>query len=154
MMNKTKQLESLLCNVQARLARLLPGIADDETRAALSHVLTDLGHALTLVIDPDGLGQRAALRFHEDALLVAKMPGNRIVECAVHDISAGGALLEIDGSFDAGTAFHLKVPGLGRDISATILGHSGEGSRVQFEPLSHTEETALRKYLERHLVES
>ncbi|MDX2142363.1 MAG: PilZ domain-containing protein [Rhodospirillaceae bacterium] len=151
---KTKSLENLLVGIQARLNRAMPHITDEGARAALTHALTDLAHALVLVVEPDNLGQRSGARFHEEAVLVARLPDNRKVECVVQDISVGGAMLEFDGWFEAATSFGLTVPGIDREIPATVLERLGESYRVKFVALSESEETALRKHLERHLIVS
>lgn len=68
-------------------------------------------------------------------------------ECAIRDLSKGGALVQCDVELLHGSSSVLVVPGVGC-ISATVIASSTRGIQLAFEPLNPETEIAFIQAME------
>lgn len=59
--------------------------------------------------------------------------GDRIVECRLEDVSAGGIRLIPAVTEEPGTAIIVRDPNSDLELAGTVVGHDSDGSRVQFD---------------------
>ncbi len=75
--------------------------------------------------------------------------GDDRLECALSDLSIGGALVLCDVVIKDEALIHLAVPGVG-DLAGIVVATTEHGSHIRFLPLSPEAESALIQALARH----
>ncbi|MCB2108704.1 MAG: PilZ domain-containing protein [Rhodobacteraceae bacterium] len=92
--------------------------------------------------------QRQAARAPESAVVIVISANGQSFEAALHDLSIGGALVELDADELHGSACQVLLPGMAHSIDATA-DVSGHGKiRLLFPKLTGEDRIDLLKQIE------
>jgi hypothetical protein len=97
---------------------------------------------------PQPHDKRVHGRIREPAVAVVRGPKGDI-SVALHDISAGGALIECDEPPHPDRPIVIELPGLDKDVTAMVRAVHGNRVHLSFNDLPPDDLVALLKYIER-----
>lgn len=148
----TEQIDALLSRCESRLERLLIRIQDDGISLDVAESLRDLA-SLRMVFDSPKAGdKRINIRFQDSALVTIEIADGTEILAALHDISTGGALIEVDTPLHAGSIALVKLPGLVEPVNAKVLSTESGLTRLSFSSLAPSVVIELVKHIERHFT--
>ena len=146
--DQTKTLSEGLSSIQGQAERLL-GKAEDENMASQ---IADLLHevsALRLLVDlPQDGDRRRDLREPRRDISIFRIDGKE-VDCAIEDLSIGGAYIVAEWPMRPDTEIELNIPEAGT-ISARVVSSTEHGVHVQFERMSDPQLIAITNSLKAH----
>ena len=146
--DQTKTLSEGLSSIQGQAERLL-GKAEDENMASQ---IADLLHevsALRLLVDlPQDGDRRRDLREPRRDISIFRIDGKE-VDCAIQDLSIGGAYIVAEWPMRPDTEIELNIPEAGT-ISARVVSSTEHGVHVQFERMSDPQLIAITNSLKAH----
>ncbi len=139
-----------LAAAEYRLSRLILNENREVKVHDIASVLHDLAAIRLSLEEPVPHDKRIHGRIHEPAVAVVRGEHGGDESVAVHDISAGGALVEFDKPRQVGDRLAIELPGLDKDVMVTVRAVRGNRTHVSFVDLPPDDLVALLKYLERH----
>jgi hypothetical protein len=139
----------LLQGAEYRLLKLVAGVTEESVARDVAFVLRDLAEIRSKLERPLPSDKRAHGRIREPAVVVIRDVEGRQDSAALHDISAGGALLECDTPPKEATLIAIELPGLGKDVAALVRSVTDNRVHVAFIDLSPDDLVVLLKYIER-----
>lgn len=145
----TTEMIDLLQGAEYRLLKLVAGVTEETVARDVAFVLRDLADIRSRLERPLPADKRAFGRIREPAVLVIKRDKGPNESAALHDISAGGALIECDTPPAIGTHLVIELPGLGKDVTATAKAIVGDRVHLSFVDLTPDDLVELLKYIER-----
>lgn len=148
----TEQIDSLLSRCESRLERLLVRISDDTISLDVAESLRDLASLRMAFDEPRAGDKRLNMRFNESALVTIETGNGTEVMAALHDISTGGALIEVDAVLRRGDSVKVKLPGLIDAVNAQVLSTDNGLTRLSFSSLAPADIIELVKHMERHFT--
>jgi len=141
-----------LVQAENRLVKLVLGVDNEALASEIARVLRDIAAVRMQIEVPSSADKRSSARIHEHASVFVTSSAGQKIEAALHDISAGGALIETDTQIAAGEIYTLQIPGLDNPVSA-ITRSAREGmTHLAFEGVAAPQVIALVKHIERHFV--
>jgi len=142
----------ILAQAEARLTRLVVDTADESVVMELATVLRDLGMIRMQVELPGPKDARMSARIHERAVVCVTRSDGRTIDAALHDISAGGALIESDWVITDGDRCLLQIPGVDQAVSAIARAAPRGMTHLVFWGLDASQVITLVKHIERHFL--
>ena len=142
----------LLNQAEGRLVKLVVNIADEALATELAYVLRDLATVRMRVETPGPADKRTSARIHERAAVCVLRRDGRKTDAALHDISAGGALIESDAEIQEGENCSLQLHGLEQSVKAVARSTQHGMTHLVFNGLAAPQVIALVKHLERHFM--
>ena len=142
----------LLMRAESRLLKLAGNIADEAHVAELADTLRDLA-AVRLGIElPRSSDKRSSARIHERSVVCVECDAGKKFEAGLHDVSAGGALIECDNPIADGETCTLHIPGLEHSVKAIVQSTQRGLTHLAFDGIQMPEIVSLLKHIERHFM--
>ncbi|HEY1720020.1 MAG TPA: PilZ domain-containing protein [Magnetospirillaceae bacterium] len=145
----TTEIIDRLEGAEYRLLKVVASVTEEAAARDVALVLRDLADIRFQLERPLPSDKRAHGRIREPAVAVIKRSQGPNDSAALHDISAGGALIECDNPPAPGTQIVIELPGLGRDVTAAVRGVNGTRAHLSFVELPPEQLVELLKYIER-----
>jgi hypothetical protein len=142
-------LVDLLEGAEYRLSKILSGGTPEVSVRDIALVLRDLSSIRLSLEQPTPHDKRVHGRIHEPAVVVIREPNRPDESAALHDISAGGALIEFDNPRQAGQQIEIVLPGLDKPVTAMVKAVNGGRTHVSFTAVEPDDLVQLLKYIER-----
>jgi len=142
----------LLTQAESRLVKLVVNVAEEDQALEIACVLRDLTAIRMQLELPGPMDKRTSARIHERAIVCLTREDGKVVDAALHDISAGGALIESDGAIADGEECLLRLPGVDQDVRAIARGGPNGMTHLVFSGLAASQVITLVKHLERHFL--
>lgn len=130
-----------LADLQDNLYRLFSRVTDEELAAELADILQDVASMRLLVDVPVEGDRRKDLRAPRSDVSLCVV-GDQEIECAIQDLSIGGAFLMTDEPLSTGTDMSLYLPEAG-PVTATVVLSVPGGVHVQFLDLTELQAMAI-----------
>ncbi len=138
----------LLQGAEFRLLRLVATVTEESVARDVAFVLRDLAGIRLKLEQPLPSDKRLHGRIREPSVAVIRGLTGRNESVALHDISAGGALLECDTPPAVGQQIAIELPGLDKDVAALVRAVVDHRVHVSFIDLAPDDLVALLKYIE------
>lgn len=145
----TTDMIDLLQEAEFRLLRLVAGATEESVARDVAVVLRDLAEIRYRLERPLPSDKRIHGRIREPAVAVIRGFHGRDESVALHDVSAGGALIECDTPPEVGAQIAIELPGLGKDVTAVVKAVVGSRAHLSFIELPPDDLVGLLKYIER-----
>ena len=145
----TTEMIDLLQEAEFRLLRLVASATEESVARDVALVLRDLAAIRYRLERPLPSDKRIHGRIREPAVAVIRGFQGRDESVALHDVSAGGALIECDRPPEAGSQIAIELPGLGKDVKAIVKAVAGSRAHLSFVELPPDDLVDLLKYIER-----
>jgi len=146
--NVSNAREPTLLAIEREVRRLCAETVDESLKTALADVAAQISQ-MRLAGDVPQFGDvRTELRSPTLAATYVYV-GDERLECALNDLSLGGALIQCDGILSPDTLVYLSVPGVG-ELAAMPVATSEFGTHIRFLPLPLVTETALIQAVANH----
>jgi hypothetical protein len=145
----TADMIDLLQEAEYRLLRLVASTTEESVARDVAFVLRDLAAIRFRLERPLPSDKRVHGRIREPAVAVIRGFRGRDESVALHDISAGGALIECDNPPETGSQIAIELPGLGKDVKAVIKAVVESRAHLSFVDLTPDDLVDLLKYIER-----
>ncbi len=142
----------LLTRAESRLLKLAITITDEAHVLELAGVLRDLATVRLGIELPRPSDKRSGARIHERGVVCVKRGDDRRLEAGLHDISAGGALIESDSPMSDGETCTLQIPGLEHSVKAIVRSTQRGLTHLAFDGIKSSEIVLLLKHIERHFA--
>lgn len=139
----------LLQDAEFRLTKLVANTTEETVARDVALVLRDLSAIRSRLERPLPSDKRVHGRIREPGVVVFRDAAGQKQSAALHDVSAGGALIECDTPPTEAALITVELPGLGRDVTALVRGVSGQRVHLAFMDLSPDDLVILLKYIER-----
>ncbi|MGE3476377.1 MAG: PilZ domain-containing protein [Rhodospirillaceae bacterium] len=150
--DRTSEVMDLLLQAEGMLLRMIETARGEDQVAEVAEVLRTL-IALRMRIEvPDDDDKRTAARIHERASVQIACDDGQYCEAALHDISAGGALVECDPPLAGGTRCKVILAGSAEPIPAVARAARHGVTPLTFEKLPPAQHLALVKHIERYFA--
>ena len=146
------QITELLEQTENRLYKLVAGTTDEAAAVDLANALRDLASIRYLVERPLPDDKRKHSRVREPATAMMTDARGAKSMVSLHDLSAGGALIECDAPPKVGEQVTLELPALGKGVAAKIGAIDGAKVHVAFIDMPPDDLVALLKYIQRRYV--
>lgn len=145
---QTKTLSEGLSSVQGQAERLLGKVEDENMASQVADLLHELT-ALRLLVDlPQDGDRRRDLREPRRDISIFRIDGKE-VDCAIEDLSIGGAYIVADWPIRPDTEIELNIPEAGK-VAARVVSSTENGVHVQFEHMSDPQLIAITNSLKAH----
>ncbi|UUX49773.1 PilZ domain-containing protein [Nisaea acidiphila] len=145
---QSKPLSEGLADLQTSVERVLGTITDDAMAAEVAGILHEIS-TLRLNVDLPGEGDRRKdLREPRCDISIFKIDGQN-VDCAIQDLSIGGAHIVADLPVAPNTEIALNIPEAGA-VTARVVRQTDTGVHVQFEALTDPQIIAITESLQAH----
>lgn len=146
--DQTKTLSEGLSSIQGQAERLLGKVEDENMASQIADLLHEVS-ALRLLVDlPQDGDRRRDLREPRRDISIFRIDGKE-VDCAIQDLSIGGAYIVAEWPMRPDTAIELNIPEAGT-ISARVVSSTEHGVHVQFERMSDPQLIAITNSLKAH----
>lgn len=146
----SKPLPEGLSGLQTSVERLLHSLDDEAMASEIADILHDIA-ALRLYVDlPQEGDRRQNLREPRRDISIFSIDGQD-VDCAIQDLSIGGAYIVADLPVEPDTEIELSIPEAGI-VSARVVRATENGVHVQFEELSDEQMIAIADSLKAHYL--
>ncbi|MGE3334652.1 MAG: PilZ domain-containing protein [Rhodospirillaceae bacterium] len=139
-----------MSQTETLLLKILDRVKDEAQVAGVADVLRSLSSLRMRMEVPSGADQRVAARIHERAVVEISCVDGARCEGALHDISAGGALVECDMPLAAGARCSIALAGSAEPIPATARARHEGVTHFSFDKLPPARHVALVKHIERY----
>ena len=137
-----------LASLQISVERLLSTMDDDELTAEMADILHEIA-TLRLFVDlPREGDRRRDLREPRSDISIFKIDGKN-VDCAIQDLSIGGAYIVADLPVAPNSEIALNIPEAG-NVTARVVRQTDDGVHVQFEHLTDQQILAITESLQAH----
>jgi hypothetical protein len=146
------QIVEILEGAENRLYKLVAGGMDEAAAREIAVTLRELASIRYLIERPLPDDKRKHTRVREPATATMTGPQGRKELASLHDLSAGGALIECDGALAVGDRITLELPALGKPVAATVGAVEGGRAHVAFVDLEPDDLVALLKHIQRRYV--
>jgi len=148
--DQTKTLSEGLSSVQGQAERLLGKVEDENMASQIADLLHEVS-ALRLLVDlPQDGDRRRDLREPRRDISILRIDGKE-VDCAIQDLSIGGAYIVAEWPMQPDTAIELNIPEAGT-VSARVISSTEKGIHVQFEHMSDPQLIAITNSLKAHYL--
>ena len=145
---QTKTLSEGLSSVQGQAERLLGKVEDENMASQVADLLHELT-ALRLLVDlPQDGDRRRDLREPRRDISIFRIDGKE-VDCAIEDLSIGGAYIVADWPIRPDTEIELNIPEAGK-VAARVVSSTENGVHVQFEHMNDPQLIAITNSLKAH----
>ena len=145
---QTKTLSEGLSSVQGQAERLLGKVEDENMASQVADLLHELT-ALRLLVDlPQDGDRRRDLREPRRDISIFRIDGKE-VDCAIEDLSIGGAYIVADWPIRPDTEIELNIPEAGK-VAARVVSSTENGVHVQIEHMSDPQLIAITNSLKAH----
>ncbi|WP_028464957.1 PilZ domain-containing protein [Nisaea denitrificans] len=146
--DQTKTLSEGLSNIQGQAERLLGKMSDEKSASQVADLLHELA-ALRLLVDlPQEGDRRRDLRVPRRDISIFRIDG-KDVDCAIEDLSIGGAYIVADWPILPDTEIELNIPEAGT-IAARVVSSTENGVHVQFDNISDPQLIAIANSMRAH----
>lgn len=142
----------LLIQAENRLVKLVVNIADEALVKELASVLSDLAVVRMQIELPRPSDKRTSARIHERGLVCVERGHGQRLDAALHDISAGGALIETDDPIPEGENCTIQIPGIEHSVKAIVRSTRRGLTHLVFDGIQPSELIILVKHIERHFT--
>jgi len=142
----------LLTQAENRVIKLVANSPDEILVRELASVLSDLAGARMRIELPKPSDKRASARIHERGLVCVERGHHQKFDAALHDISAGGALIETDNPIPEGEVCSLQIPGHEHSVKAIVRSTVRGLTHLAFDKMPPSELILLVKHIERHFT--
>lgn len=144
----SKPVSEGLAGLQVSVERILATMTDDQLAAELADILHDIA-ALRLYVDmPKEGDRRRDLREPRRDISIFRIDGQD-VDCAIQDLSIGGAYIVADLPVEPNSEIALNIPEAG-NVTARVVRQTDTGVHVQFEKLTDKQIIAITESLQAH----
>jgi PilZ domain len=141
-------LDARLANIEDRVKRLLPRVTDDYSRRELGMILHGLSDTRLELLAPKAGDKRTTMRVPLGGVMTGRTAGGELFDCGLHDISVGGALIEVDRALDKDQVIWMTLPAVEGEIEAEVLGSVGDLVHLGFRKISPETELHLTKSID------
>lgn len=149
---RTELVIHLLAAAERRLLRIAAQSSTEESVHEIGAVLRDLAQARMNLELPLAADKRSGARIQEQAAVVMTLADGSTCEAVLHDLSAGGALLESDRGIPLGERCAVKLPGLEAPVRGIVRSSHSGLVHIAFEDISVTEVITILKHIERRYL--
>ncbi len=148
--DQTKTLSEGLSNIQGQAERLLGKMSDENSASQVAELLHELA-ALRLLIDlPQEGDRRRDLREPRRDISIFRIDG-KDVDCAIEDLSIGGAFIIADWPVKPNTEIELNIPEAG-NVAARVVSSTDNGVHVQFDDIGDPQLIAIANSMKAHYI--
>lgn len=148
--DQTKTLSEGLSSIQGQAERLLGKTSGDIVASQVAELLHELA-ALRLLVDlPQDGDRRRDLREPRRDISIFRIDGKE-VDCAIEDLSIGGAYIIADWPVKPDTEIELNIPEAGK-VAARVVNSTENGVHVQFDDISDPQLIAIANSMRAHYI--
>jgi len=144
-----KELEATLIHIDSVVKSLLKSAATEADTDKLADIAHRVAHMKLLIATPQPGDKRTAMRVGQELATLYKH-GDQMRDCAIADLSVGGAMLQLDETLADGTTIEVMVPGVGL-VPGHVARSLSDGCHVAFDNVSQEQEAAISELLKNTL---